>query len=331
MKASALEALQTPIPSMPVSIVGDLTSSSGGAQARGTLKGLGCSLKLELKGANGASWAIQGGTLTGSFRAEQSFDGGFSWFATPSYVSADGSKATIFPWAAPNAPYGLPIALSQGATHVRLLMVAYTSGSCDAILTANNVGPGYVVSQPCVLSTYECNGKRTSRPWSLSHAFGAAGAKQFLTLHHPAASQRIAKIQEVLFYPRSSSAAVTYLFELRHIITAPTSGNPAITPTKHSTYTFTAPECICLALPTNAGAEDGISFGGIEVAWGITGAGSTVNPPPVPAPLVIYSRSSDAESPLVLYPGVLEGWALVVDASAATTLTGTVLLKFTEE
>jgi len=74
----------------------------------------------------------------------------------------------------------------------------------------------------------------------------------------------------------------------------------------------------------------------LEWNMGITGAGSTVNPPPGLNWYTLWPQTQGAaEADENQFPtiraGVLEGFAITLDASAALTAKGFVVVELTEE
>lgn len=185
------------------------------------------------------------------------------------------------------------------------------------------------------LPTYQAVYRVTPRPYALSNAFGAAGRKQFATIHHAAAALKLVKLRHVWIALESASAAAIVMADLVRITTAPATGNPAITPAPRSAGDAAA-EATCLALPTTAATEDANVLATQEWNLGITGAGSTANPPPgltyydLLDPGAVLAPDDKGRLPEIR-PGVLEGWAVTLDASALATVKALVVIEFTEE
>lgn len=181
--------------------------------------------------------------------------------------------------------------------------------------------------------TYRAVYRLAARPYAMSKVFSANTRVQFATIHHTAGSTKTVKIRRVLVAVESSSVAAITAFDLARITTAPATGNPAITPSPVNPGDAAA-EATCLALPTTAGTE-GALHSTLEYNLGITGAASTVNPPP---PLTWYELySEDEQNPmgeqksLTLRPATLEGFAVIGDCNAASTVKAQVIIIFTEE
>lgn len=183
------------------------------------------------------------------------------------------------------------------------------------------------------LATYAAVYRLGSRPYALSNAFTANTRKQYATLHHTAGATRTVRIRRVQLAVESSSVAAIVVADLLFITSAPATGNPAITPTPLNRGDAAA-EAVALALPTTAGTENA-PVSSVECNLGVTGAASTANPPPAVAWIDLYDSDGisgdDAAKALTLRAGQLEGVAVVLDCSAASTVKGFVRIVFTEE
>jgi hypothetical protein len=185
-----------------------------------------------------------------------------------------------------------------------------------------------------LLSTYTAVFRLTARPYALSNAFAAAGRKQYATIHHAATAVKTVKLKRVEVALESSSAAAIIGAELVRITTAPVTGNPAITPSPTNPANAAA-EATCLALPTTA-ATEGALHSNLEWNLGITATGSVVNPPPGLNWYTLWPQTQGAtEADENQFPtiraGVLEGFAVTLDASVLATVKGFVVIEFTEE
>lgn len=178
--------------------------------------------------------------------------------------------------------------------------------------------------------TYTAVYRLAARPYALSAVFGAAGRTQLATIHHTAGSTKSIRLRLVEVAIESSSAAAIITVDLARISTAPATGNPTVTATALDPGD-SASEAVCLALPTTAGTE-GALYASEEWNLGITGAASTAAPPPPLTYQTLYSYTEEGElKPATARAGTLEGFAVIADASAATTLKGFVIVTFTEE
>lgn len=180
------------------------------------------------------------------------------------------------------------------------------------------------------LPTFVAVYRLAARPYALSTAFGAAGRTQLATIHHPVNATKTVKIRSVELALESSSAAALIVADLVRITTAPATGNPAITPTPVDPGDSAA-EATCLALPGTP-ATEGALYASEEWNLGITGAASTSAPPPPLTYQTIYQYAEGSEQKAATIRALtLEGFAVIADASAATTLKGFVVVTFTEE
>lgn len=193
------------------------------------------------------------------------------------------------------------------------------------------------------ISHYRAYYRLAARPYALSNAFGAAGRKQFATIGHAATAKKWVRLRHVWVAAESASAAGLVMADLIRLTdNAAAGGNPAIVPGKASGADDAA-EVTCLALPTTPGAEDAVPLVGTEFNLGITAAGTVQNPPPdlVWRDLLEligvghdegmgFGVDSANRFPQIR-PNTAEGWAVTMDASAALTFKGYVIIDFTEE
>lgn len=215
-------------------------------------------------------------------------------------------------------------------------LIQPTKQAAAALVPAWHDQNGAYIMRGGFRTSYTADYRLTGRPYGLSFVFGGAAVKQFATIYHLVASTKTVRIWQVVLYVKSSSAAADYLFEIRRLsaTTAPATGNPAITPITHNTNSPAA-EAACLALPTTAGSEAGANqgWGTQELPMGVTGAASVINPPPVQAPIYLWNALVGAGEvePLIMRAGVQEGYAVMVDSSAAATFVCTIAITFSEE
>lgn len=95
-------------------------------------------LVLALAGKSGASAEIQAGTLVATMSFQSSFDGGVT-YSTGFAVVAGVQSITSTAFTNPNARTTVDWILSEGVTHVRVNITAYTSGTAAIRLNATNV------------------------------------------------------------------------------------------------------------------------------------------------------------------------------------------------
>jgi len=222
--------------------------------------------------------------------------------------------------------------LEDATTRGRRATVSATGGLLgDQGAPAAQANAWYV--RPRKLATYRAVYRLATRIFRLSNAFGAAGRKQYATIHHASSATKTVRLRSVKVTIDSAGVAVFCAVELIRITAAPATGNPAITPILADSGDA-AVEATCLALPTTAGTEAAAPYSQRE--WNI-GASTTATPaaapvPPQPQVEMIEQSARDDEAKLpTIRAGVLEGWAVTVDANAAATVTGYVQIEFTEE
>jgi len=180
-------------------------------------------------------------------------------------------------------------------------------------------------------NTYVATYKLTTRPYALSWPFTANTRRQFATIFHTSSATKTVRIRRVEVLIKSCSGTSTILADIVRLTagTLPANGNPAITPSKDVSTAPTA-EATCLALPATEGVE-GVAFGGTEFQLGNTGGAPTTNPPVTPTGMTLFSDTASEGQSLTMLAGVAEGFAVVLDNSAATTITAIVRIVFTEE
>lgn len=182
-------------------------------------------------------------------------------------------------------------------------------------------------------STYAAVGRiaAVNARGSLSFAQTANTDKQWLTLHHAASSTKLVRIMYVGFMLVDTSAASVMNFDVRHITSAPATGNPAVTPTPHNRGNA-ATECTALALPTTAGTTTTTeSLAYQEFDAGIMAATTSLGANQGRIDLYTNDRVSDESQALELRPGVLEGIAIIVRTVGGITVNGIPIIRYTEE
>lgn len=222
-------------------------------------------------------------------------------------------------------------ALAQ--VRARLSTVITGTGNTTVIIAPAQQGvEPFVATRARKVPTYRAVFRGTTRPYFLSNAFTANTRKQYATIHHAAAATKTVRLRRVQVAVTSNSVAANPRIDLVRITTAPATANPAITPSRADSSDATA-EATLMGLPTTAGTEEAQVYSSLLMTLGVTGAGSTVSPPPAAPWLDLLDGSAfDDEAKLpTIRAGVLEGWAVVIDADAATTITANVRVEFTEE
>ncbi len=217
----------------------------------------------------------------------------------------------------------------------RLSTVITGTGTVNVAIVVGQQGvEPFVAQRSRKVATYRAVFRTTTRPYYLSKVFTANTRVQFATIHHAATAVRTVRLRRVLVGLRANTVAVDLNMDLVRITSAPATGNPAITSSRADSSDAVA-EATCLALPTTAGTEEAQPFSTLFSSPGVTGAGSTANPVPGTPWIDLLATGSwtgDDESKVpAIRAGVLEGWAVTIDANAATTLTAQVVVEFTEE
>jgi hypothetical protein len=178
-------------------------------------------------------------------------------------------------------------------------------------------------------ATYRAVYRLAARPYSLSSAFGAAGRKQYATIHHAATSIYKLQLRAVYVALDNISAAANVVVDLAQISgTLPATGNPAITPRAVDPREPADTDTICLALPTTQGTEN---YTISQAEW-FAGAAFTTGTPISFQNLLDPSNTGYVIDPLVQVPAIrpltAEGFAVTVDASAAATVNGIVVIEY---
>lgn len=183
-------------------------------------------------------------------------------------------------------------------------------------------------------ATYRAVYRLAARPYALSVTAAGAQRTQLATIHHLATSQYKLQLRAVYAALESSSAAAIIMLDLIRITTAPATGNPAISPLAVDPREPVDSDTVCLALPTSPGTEVAAPISTCEWNLGVTGAGSTVNPPPSLQFVNMLDPSNGGYiiDPLDQVPAIrplaLEGYAVTADISAATTIKGYVAIEY---
>jgi hypothetical protein len=221
--------------------------------------------------------------------------------------------------------------LAPGATEFRILAV-FDLG----ISTTVNVGlssqpdPRTIIGgQRVQRTTYSADFRLAARPYALSAAMTANSRKQFATMCHLATRPETVKLRRVLVEVIGNTVASILTWELIRITSAPATGNPTITPT--GAYPADVATTTCLALPTTAGTE-GARYSSRTMNLGVVGAAPTTNPPPFVNAVELLPAQVDPEVRMpTIRPLTLEGWAVILDSSGASTVTAEVTIEFTEQ
>lgn len=101
------------------------------------LNALNAFVSIALQGRTSVGFQLSPGTLIGTIVAEASVDGGTNWTIVPFFDPANSSSVNSITFSSPNPLKILSIIPIGGATHIRVRVSAYTSGTANAILTAS--------------------------------------------------------------------------------------------------------------------------------------------------------------------------------------------------
>jgi hypothetical protein len=275
-------------------------------------------------------------TTAGAVTIEISQDG-TDWVPAPAVRQDNGSLENPVPLAYFPGVNGTRIyAFSIDAfTLVRVRLSTVIVGTGNVVVTISAVAGGiepFITQRSRKVATYRAVYRATARPYNLSNAFTANTRKQYATIHHAAASTKTVRLRSVLVTILGNTVGNDLRVDLVRITAAPATGNPAITPVLADS-SDPAAEATCLALPTTAGTEATPVWDSYFMTLGVTGVIPTNNPPlgPVRIELITNVSADDERKLPAIRAGVLEGWAVSLDADAASTVTATVAIEFTEE
>lgn len=254
--------------------------------------------------------------------------------AVGSYVY-DGSLAQWNRLRGPGTAAGLtgPTGIVAAASILATTTLTDNARARDLTTAASPTGVAKV--GPARLIDYGVVARLTTRPYYLSHVFGAAGRFQYLTLFHGAGALKTVRLISVVVYVASATAAAAVTVDLSRLTSAttPATGNPAVTPQAGSGASAAA-ELTALCLPTTQGTEASAAspFLSADYNLGVIGAVPTANPPPGYQRIQLWPPTAGftGDDPLIR-AGNAEGWAIVVDVSAATTIAGRADVVVTEE
>lgn len=103
------------------------------------LGALAANVQISMAGLNSVGFQIDAGTLIGTIVAEASVNNGTSWVIVPFYDPANASVLTSITFSVANTLRILSIIPIGGASHVRVRVSAYTSGTANSLLRASLV------------------------------------------------------------------------------------------------------------------------------------------------------------------------------------------------
>jgi hypothetical protein len=212
-----------------------------------------------------------------------------------------------------------------------------TAAAMAAVINTDPASTVYGIATRSIqrqVPTYTAVYRLAARPYAISKVFTAGSRFQFATIHHAATAVMTVKLRRVEVALESSSVAGIILADLKRITTAPATGNPAITPSPANPVDAAA-ETTCLTLPTTNATEAAL-HSMLEWNLGVTTTGSVINPPPALNWLTLWPQTQGASEAFedkfpTIRAGILEGFAVTLDVSSASTVKGYVVIEFTEE
>jgi hypothetical protein len=131
------------------------------------LGALNAAVSIPLWGMPGAAWQIAAGTLIGTLVAELSFDGGTNWYSTYFDDPTTGNKTSTIVFASSNTLTARTIVGAGGASHARVRVSAYTSGTAGSVMRSS------FVNDPSLL--YAGSANSTVQPPMVSQVGGWDG------------------------------------------------------------------------------------------------------------------------------------------------------------
>ncbi len=129
------------------------------------LNALNAAQSIAVAGYSGAGFILAAGTLVGTIIAEASYDGGTTWSTSDFWSPAGVSSTIVFGSANPATQQS--IIIPNGASHVRVRVSVYSSGTANVTLRATTNGE--IVTQGPGTGAYA-----TSDLWSVGIGFGGA-------------------------------------------------------------------------------------------------------------------------------------------------------------
>lgn len=275
-------------------------------------------------------------TVTAGVITLEVSDDGTTWYQAGSVRVDNGLQENVVTLAlSPGQALNRMYTVSTDAmTNIRARLSTVIAGAGNVVVRITLVAGGiepFVAARPRKVSTYRAHYRTTVRPYSLDVTFVANTRRQFATIHHAATATKTVRLRKAGIFFIWNSLSVDIRVDLVRITTAPVTGNPAITP-GIADSSDPAAEATCLTLPTTA-ATEGALFASVPYEPAVTGANSTVNPPPIiPYVDLLNGAGYDQEVKMpTIRAGVLEGWSITMDANVATRVLVLLEIEFTEE
>lgn len=243
-----------PFGGVPINYIQTMTGDYASPAA--TLGNLNDAVVLACGGQPGVSLLLSGGgSLVGTLTPQFSVDGGTTWSNTFFY-SAMGrlARSIIFASGGPGSSQQYSILLPSGASHVRVTVSAYTSGSLSAALRASQTAPAQNIS-----FTSRVDGSKATYTAVIHGLALATNATDIVTL--TAAPSVVAKILEasVLVFAGGSAAYVDVSIVKRSAANSGgTSGSVTPTPMKTDNPAAAVAVASYTVNPDSLGASLGI-------------------------------------------------------------------------
>jgi len=127
----------------------DATAILSSTSATGDLGALNAFVSVSLAGQGGVGFQLSAGTLSGTIIPELSFDGGATWNAA-SFVDSNSALGASIVFTAANTAQSRTIAMQGGATHARVKVSAFTSGTASILLSATQGVDATVINATAV-------------------------------------------------------------------------------------------------------------------------------------------------------------------------------------
>jgi hypothetical protein len=144
------------------------------------LNALNATASVTLSAGSGAGMLIASGTLAGTVVAEVSFDGGTTWGATVFFDPSTQTTASSVSLTNPNAATQRTIVIAGGASHARVRVSSFTSGSANATArSTQNSGANYTALAAGTTVAATQSGTWTAQPGNTANttAWLVAGAR----------------------------------------------------------------------------------------------------------------------------------------------------------
>lgn len=256
----------------------------------GTLGALNATVSISLEGSGSCGTQINAGTLAATLIAEQSIDGGSSWVTASFFNPVTQLVSPSLSLTNPNALTPLGIISMQGASHVRIKVSSYTSGSTTAILRAV-FASGFQTTVSADRSDTDNNGSFSFSSVNLNLAT-AGTDNPVILLRNPSSSTVSVYIKGV-----TCGVVTTNVSALFNVYSTPTvtSNGTAQTPTNRTIGASTAANLLVNTLPTVS--SPGTVISSFNIAQNSNSA-SSVDPyqlklPPNTAILITGNPSSN--------------------------------------